>query len=188
MESLAATISKYWNPTGKALAAGYWKSKSGRSGFSPICRLKFNREAGCQMGGDVRRPCSNCSVKENLLLDNKMIASHLRGSKRIGIYAMLPGDMVIWTAADFDNHDGQKDPSRDIKKLTQVAKVFGIPLYTFSSNSGKGFHVYIFFSKAISAVKARRLMLGLIELVQVDLDHRKDRTGTLTVFSPSRIH
>jgi hypothetical protein len=197
-EDFARTASKkiveIWNPTGQALAAEFWVSKrktkpdgSPESGFSPVCRHKFDREVGCQLGRGGR--CRDCDTRDILPLDEKMVLMHILGKKpkhRHGIYPMLPGNLTAWVACDFDNHNGQKDPARDLKNLIEVCNALDVPLIVFSSNSGKGFHAYLFFESPIPASKARAILLALLDRAGVDISHRRDKEGSFDCVFPKQ--
>ena len=66
-------------------------------------------------------------------------------------------------ATDLDNHDGTADPKSDLLKILEVARFLEIPLEVFNSNSGSGFHVYLFFNEPVPAWKARGLLLTIID-------------------------
>ncbi len=182
-----------WNPTGEALAAEFWisgkKASSGRSqsGFSPVCRNKFDRAAGCKLGKGTG--CRECTLKELLPISEEMLFKHILGKKpkdRRGIYPMLPGDLTAWIAADLDNHDGKKDPLGDLTKLIEVARALDLPITVFSSNSGKGFHTYLFSEKPIPAAKARSLLLALLDRAGIDISHRRDKEGSFDCLFPKQ--
>lgn len=93
-------------------------------------------------------------VKEQVTDD--VLQAHLAGRKRIGRYPLSPdildGTGTWWVAVDIDN--GNLNAAIEIvNKLAEI----GVDAYVESSKS-KGFHVWVFFTEAISAVKARGLV------------------------------
>jgi len=193
-ESASTHLEAILNPTGQALAAEHWVSRSKKkpdgspeSGFSPMCKNKFDRNTGCQLGKGGR--CKQCDLKEYVPVTAAIIREHMLGTKpkhRRGIYPMLPGNLTAWVAVDLDNHDGQKDPSRDLRALIQVCRALEVPFVVFSSNSGKGYHGYIFFESPVPAFKARALMLGLLDRAGVDISHRRDEDGSFDCLFPKQ--
>lgn len=156
--NLAAELLRIFNPTGKAVAAA-----ANAKGFFPVCKNFRNKAAGCRFGKGIVKPCTGCEAKDYIPLSLRHIREHLAGKKRYGVYPLLDGNRTSWVAADFDNHNGDRDPESDVRALVAVADVFGLPVYVFSSNSGNGFHAYLFFKEPIPAVKARALMRALID-------------------------
>src|SRR5208282_304004 len=115
---LANVILEIWNPTRKALAAEYWKSQSGeKEGFSPVCANKFKN--GCQLG-KVQKACSFCESKEYRPLSIEILNEHIAGAHRNGIYLLINGSMTASIAVDLDNHDGEKDPGKDVQAISEV--------------------------------------------------------------------
>jgi len=123
---------------------------------------------------------------EHLSLMPEMIRKHVSGASRMGIFPHLAADLTAWVASDLDNHDGQRDPSADVRRITEAGAALEIPVMIFSSNSGGGFHGYLFFDQPIPAVKARSLMLGLIERAGVDISNRRDKTGSFDCIFPKQ--
>ena len=73
-----------------------------------------------------------------------MFLEHLNGKKRFGVYPLRHG-LTPWLAVDLDNHDGKASPKTDLAKIVEVAWVLEIPTKVFNSNSGNGYHVFLFF-------------------------------------------
>lgn len=153
-----------WNPPGNLFAAEYVASKND---FYPICKHKFDKKAGCRIEKGVKGPCQDCPSKEYVVLTLEHVRTHLSGKSRIGVYP-LRGDVIYWCAADLDGHKESQDPHSDVKKFIEICRVLEIPLFIFSSNSGNGFHCYLFFDGPMPAFKARALMLELLERAGVD--------------------
>ena len=160
-----SSIKEIWNPNDEALAAEFWQSKD-KKGFSPVCANKFKK--GCLIGKKTR-PCSDCDAKEFVFINQQLLSNHINGKKRYGIYTPLKNDIVYWVAADIDGHTDNQKPDKDVRKLIEVCNAIGdIPLRIFSSNSGRGYHCYIFFKDQVPASKARILMLALTDRIEGD--------------------
>lgn len=96
---------------------------------------------------------------------------------KVGIYPMLPGNVVLFTAADFDIHQekGESDEAFAARRaagfpnllrmacgIPAVARRYGVSVFIEISASGSGIHIWLFFSEPIPAGKARRLLWRLL--------------------------
>jgi superfamily II DNA or RNA helicase len=100
-------------------------------------------------------------VRDNanfLRLTPATVADHLRGSQHIGFYPLLQNDTCWWVAADFDGAAAMLDALAYVK----AARFRGIPAALEISQSGRGAHVWIFFTAAVPGEQARQLGTGLI--------------------------
>ncbi|WP_276309053.1 DEAD/DEAH box helicase [Specibacter cremeus] len=93
-----------------------------------------------------------------LPLTPAVVADHLRGQQHIGLYPLTEEDTCWWVAADFDGNAAMLDALAYVK----AARFRGIPAALEVSQSGRGAHVWIFFTAAIDASLARQLGTGLI--------------------------
>jgi len=71
----------------------------------------------------------------------------------MGIYPMLLDETCFFLAADFDKASWTEDATAFLKTCHQM----GLPAALERSRSGKGAHVWLFFSEAITAGLARKL-------------------------------
>ena len=142
-----------FNPIRSSLAAKFWQTGD-QKGFSPVCGNKFHKRM-CGISKGVKNPCDGCSGQDYKPLTAAMFNEHLNGKKRFGVYPLGQDGAVAWTAADLDNHNGRSAPDVDLQKILEVCRLFDVPVLVFSSTSGNGFHVYLFFKKPIPAWKAR---------------------------------
>src|SRR3984893_6569754 len=78
---------------------------------------------------------------------------NLTSLKRMGIYPMLLDETCFFLAADFDKASWTEDATAFLKTCFQM----GLPAALERSRSGKGAHVWLFFSEAITASLARKL-------------------------------
>jgi len=143
----------------------YWKNKSGKAGYAPICRNEWKRP-DCEKG---KRPnaCLDCRKADYVPLSDKLIADHLVGKQILGVYPLLPDNRCAFVAADFDNHKDDKNPLTDIKSLHTACQMQDLRCYTLRSKSGKGYHAYIFFDSPVPAWKARSVVFALLQEAQV---------------------
>jgi len=132
--------------------------KTGKTGYHPACRHEWIK-------GLCRKPavrCGNCPHQEFFPVTDEVIRAHLLGrdpSKRshseftIGVYPLLPDETCWLVAADFDRADWMSDVSQFVK----TCRRFHVPVAVERSRSGKGGHVWTFFSQPAPAVLARKL-------------------------------
>ncbi len=141
----------------KDIAARYWVSKDGeKNGYSPLCRNEWKE-------GICKKPCRLCSNADYIPLSDELIMDHFRGNHILGIYPLLEDNTCRFIAADFDNHNRDRDPLVDIKAYCEACQVQDIPCYALRSKSGAGYHVYIFFSASVPAWKARGVAFALLQ-------------------------
>ena len=128
-----------------------WENqKKETSGYSPVCANEW--KSGICLKPKVS--CSDCQNKAYLLLDEKVVESHLRGQNNlvVGIYPLLLNETCHFLAIDFDDEGWQKD----ISTLRGVCSSFDIPIAVERSRSGNGAHVWFFLEQPISATMARK--------------------------------
>ena len=144
----------------------YHRAKSsGKPGYSPICKNKFNEKL-CLIKKGVKKPCDKCSNFIPVPLTDKLIKGHILSTKQVdilGVYPLLNNGACFFIAGDFDNHTGTKDPLRDVITYYEVCSVQEIPCYILKSKSGKGYHCYIFFRKSVPAWKARAVAFAILQ-------------------------
>jgi hypothetical protein len=115
----------------------YWRSKdSTKRGYSPICENEWKE-------GICRKPCRTCVNPVYLPLSDAMLLDHFRGGHILGCYPLLPEGTLNFVASDLDNHDGGRDPLKDLLALWEVCQVNEVPLHALRSKSGLGIHAYI---------------------------------------------
>jgi superfamily II DNA or RNA helicase len=122
--------------------AAYWEStKRGTKGWSPVVRDRFSRRPLWD-----RRP---------LPLTMEVIASHLnpRQDLFLGLYPLLPDATCHWVAVDFDGGQAMLDAHAYVK----AASSLGVPTGLEVSQSGRGAHVWTFFTAPVPAADARTL-------------------------------
>jgi hypothetical protein len=138
----------------------YWKSKKGGQGYSPICANEWKE-------GVCRKPCRTCPNAVYVPLSDALLMDHFQGKCILGCYPLLQDGTLHFIASDLDNHDGGKDPLKDLLALWEVCQVNEVPLHAFRSKSGLGIHAYIFFLSPVLAWKARLIFFALLKEANV---------------------
>lgn len=136
----------------------YESLRTGKTGYQPACRNEWIK-------GLCRKPkvkCNDCESRAFLPVTDDVIRNHLMGrnpqakSKRdftIGVYPMLLDETCWFLAADFDKTTWMDDAS----EFVNTCKFYNVPAALERSRSGNGGHVWIFFSKPVPAVLARKM-------------------------------
>jgi superfamily II DNA or RNA helicase/very-short-patch-repair endonuclease len=129
--------------------------KTRRAGYSPACGNEWIR-------GICEKPkikCSECRNRRFLSVTDDVVRWHLSGHDDfgkdfvMGIYPMLLDETCFFLAADFDKSSWQEDSLSFLKTCQKL----NVPAAIERSRSGKGAHVWIFFSERTPAVLARKL-------------------------------
>ena len=136
-----------------------WENtKTGRSGYAPACANEW-------VNGICGKPqvkCGECPNQAFIPASDAVIERHLRGehpTQRLGadfvagVYPLLPNETCWFLAADFDGQSW----AVDALAYMQACRVKGVPAALERSRSGRGGHVWIFFSEPVPAREARRL-------------------------------
>ncbi len=136
--------------------AVFWANeRSGKKGYSPAVEDPWNSGKG--------------KPKRYLPLTDQVIHDHLAGEKVIGCYPLLKDNTCWFLACDFDKEGWVLDSLA----FVSVCKQFEVTAYLERSRSGKGGHVWIFFSSPVSAILARQLGMRLLREtmdVRADMD------------------
>src|ERR1700757_77961 len=123
-----------------------WENRrDGRSGWMPAIRGYW-------------RKGMNRADAPYLPFTPDVIAQHLRGEFHIGLYPLGDDDTCWWVAADFDKEAAMLDALAYMK----AARAHKVPAALEVSQSGRGAHVWIFFTQAISAATARSIATSLL--------------------------
>ena len=123
-----------------------WENRrDGRSGWMPAIRGYW-------------RKGMNRADAPYLPLTADVIGQHLRGDVHIGLYPLGDNDTCWWVAADFDKEAAMLDALAYMK----AARAHMVPAALEVSQSGRGAHVWIFFTQAISAATARSIASSLL--------------------------
>jgi superfamily II DNA or RNA helicase len=121
-----------------------WESAwRGTSGWSP------------EYAGGRFQQGFNKRLTPKVPLTPQVIEAHLRGvnNRFVGLYPLLDNNTCHWLAADFDGTAAMLDALAYLK----TARSARVPAALEISQSGRGAHVWIFFTEAILAAKARAM-------------------------------
>ena len=128
----------------------YWQSKkTGKKGYSPVCKNEWKT-------GLCNKPKVKCSVCPNRDLDtvtDKVIRDHLEGKITIGVYPLLQDETCYFLAVDFD----KKSWMEDAQAFLETCRLLQVPAALERSRSGKGCHVWVFFTSPVASSIARQL-------------------------------
>ncbi len=132
--------------------------RTGKSGYLPVCRNEWIRPL-CQK---PKIKCGECDNRDFEPVTNDVVRNHLLGFDPndryqreyvIGVYPMLLDETCWFLAVDFDKEQWMKD----VRAYLETCRSFNVPASVEISRSGKGVHVWIFFSEPIAAILARQL-------------------------------
>ena len=134
-------------------AKRFFNTKTGKSGYAPACANEWVTGV-CDK---KKYKCNSCPNKSFTAVNDRVIYYHLKGDDGycrdvIGTYVMLPDETTKFLAIDFDDESWQED----VSAVRLVCKSFVIPIAVERSNSGKGAHVWLFFSEPLPASTARK--------------------------------
>ena len=135
--------------------ARFWSNpRTGKSGYAPAC---FNE----WVQGACKKPrvrCGECPNRSFIPLDDKVILDHMLGRHTIGVYPLLGNETCAFLAADFDRQSWQDD----IAAFLETCRIHDLEPSVERSRSGKGGHVWFFFSAPVKASAARAMGCWLI--------------------------
>ena len=139
-------------------ARRFESARTGKKGYQPACRHEWVKGL-CEK---PRMRCGECDHRNFLPVADEVIRNHLLGTDpqghfksdfTIGVYPLLPDETCRFLTADFDKTTWAEDAVAFI----ETCKSYDIPVALERSRSGKGAHVWIFFSEAVPAVLARKM-------------------------------
>ncbi|WP_206215160.1 hypothetical protein [Desulfovibrio sp. ZJ200] len=93
-----------------------------------------------------------------LPVTDQVLYDHLSGRHTIGIYPLRKDDSCRFLAVDFDEADWRNDSRAFLRSCHDT----NIPTALEISRSGKGAHIWIFFSEPVPAKEARQLGAALL--------------------------
>lgn len=156
-------------------------------GYFPVCNNAWISGV-CPRKNKIKIKCAECPSRVYAVLNSEVIMQHFKGEREdctdvLGVYVMLKDNACRFIVFDFDDHNGESDTPDDWQKevdtMRDICRKCGIDCLVERSRSGHGAHLWIFFSEAIPAEKARKFGNALItkgtELVSVDNFRYYDR-------------
>ncbi len=122
--------------------AEYWENpRKGTRGWGPVVRDRFSK---APLWDRHPLPLTNAVIESHLRKDNDLF---------IGLYPLLPDATCWWLAADFDGPQAMLDAHAYVKAATSL----GVPCGLEISQSGRGAHVWTFFTSPVPAADARAM-------------------------------
>ena len=145
------------------------RSNKGK-GYYSKCNNAFSYGI-CPKKSGAKIKCQDCPSRDYTELRGKVILDHLQGNREdcgdvVGLYPLFPDSTCWFLVFDFDNHDEESEPSKgweqEVNALRQMCTILGVDALVERSRSGRGAHVWIFFSDPIQASKARKFGEALL--------------------------
>lgn len=127
----------------------------GKSGYMPAYFYDPYRYRAHKMKGGTFQSYAD---KKYLPLTDDQLTKHLNGEQLVGVYPLLQDNSSWFIAADFDEQNWMTDS----KKFIECCKAKNIPAYLERSRSGKGGHVWVFFSQPYAAIRSRKIFLSIL--------------------------
>ena len=106
--------------------AKHYRSKTGRSGYSPACHNEWKDGICLKLS---KKPCKNCQSADYIQLLDKHLIDHFHGRHILGIYLLLPDSTCHVLAADFDDHNGNRNPLQDARAFVEACELQDLPVY-----------------------------------------------------------
>lgn len=144
--------------------------RGAKKGYYTQCN-NFWKTGICLKKSGEKVKCQDCPAKDYKELKVSVILEHLNGRREdctdvIGLYPLFPDGTCWFLVFDFDNHDEDANPSQEweqeVDALREICLSVGVDALVERSRSGRGAHVWIFFSEAIQAAKVRRFGEALL--------------------------
>lgn len=148
-----------------------------KGGYFPQCDNRWNRI--CPKNNDTKIFCDeDCPYRSWKKIELDVIMDHLIGKKPdcddvIGAYPLFKDNTCRFLVFDFDNHEKDSYKNDDantddlwkseVDALRKICKLNGIDALVERSRSGRGAHIWIFFSKPIQASLARSFGFALLD-------------------------
>ena len=139
-------------------------------GYYTVCNNR-NEYGMCPKKAGKKTKCAECQNKNWPSLNSSVLMQHMTGKREdcgdvVGVYVMLKEDTCRFIVFDFDNHNEELEASKgwqeEVDALRRICSLCGIDCLVERSRSGKGAHVWIFFSEPVPAVRARMFGNALV--------------------------
>ena len=152
-----------FNGRNDVFAKRFENSKTGKKGYSPCCENQWKRGV-CSLAKGWK--CSSCPNRKFVQYSEEVVRWHLRGFDsqnklfEVGVYPMDANETVAFAVIDFDKSTWRRDTLAVVKMVREV----GLPVAIERSRSGRGAHIWFFFSERISAKIVRAALSYILTL------------------------
>ncbi|MCQ2176181.1 MAG: DEAD/DEAH box helicase family protein [Bacteroidales bacterium] len=145
-------------------------AKRSKNGYYTVCENRWKSEL-CPKKEGKKAKCAECPNKNWPSLNSTVLMQHMAGKREdcgdvVGVYVMLKDDTCRFIVFDFDNHNEELEASKgwqdEVEALRRICSLCNIDCLVERSRSGKGAHVWIFFSDPVPALKARMFGNALV--------------------------
>lgn len=145
-------------------------AKRYEKGYYTVCDNRGKYRI-CPKKSGKKLKCAECLNKDWPSLNSTVLMQHIEGKREdcrdvVGVYVMLKDDTCRFIVFDFDNHNEELEASKgwqeEVDALRRICSLCGIDCLVERSRSGKGAHVWIFFSEPVPAVRARMFGNALV--------------------------
>jgi hypothetical protein len=111
------------------------------------------------------------------MLSDDLLYDHFQGRHILAVYPLVGIEQdsnlksfCNFLVADFDDHNGVRDPLPEVITFYETCQENEIPLYIIRSKSGNGYHSYLFFYSPVPAWKARLVGYALLQRAGIELN------------------
>ncbi len=144
-----------------------------KSGYTPAYDLNWDEYARHKASGGNLNDFPN---KQYAKLTEQRIINHLIGKEIIGVYPLLADNSSWFIVADFDEKlTSKKSWIEECRVFIRACNQLKLPAYLERSRSGKGGHVWIFFTSNFPAFKSRKIILHILEKCRHCFTIRKEQ-------------
>ncbi len=112
-----------------------WESKTGRSGYSPVCVNEWKHGVCLKPKGK----CADCANAAYNPYDEQAVEAHLCGRHILGIYPLLQDNTSRFLAIDFD----EDNSLGDMQMVAETCRKNDIPCSTEISRCGNGAYLWL---------------------------------------------
>ncbi len=158
-----AFFRKLFAGRGDVFARRFESAKTLKKGYSPYC---LNQWTSGVCGLARGQKCATCPYRKFRPVTDEVVRWHLRGKGgdnkpfEMGAYPMAMDETVTFAVFDFDESSWRRDSIAVVREIRKL----GLPVALERSRSGKGAHIWFFFSEPVAAKQARAALSYILTL------------------------